>query len=519
MLTPAAVSVDLNETFELKIQVQAGIQVVDSVSAYLDFDPDVLEVVDVTAGTELDTVLENTYDNTAGEIDFVAGTLSDFPSGTFGLATVNFRAIGGSPGSPVTFSSAVPRQSDAAFDGVSVLDQTEDGVVTVGNTIVGSVTLQGRPTPPVLAWSVPLTVSLTASGQTTPAYVFDPTTDQEGTFSISGITAGTYDVAVKNHHTLQNVQSVTVVDGTNNVDFGTLREGDANDDNFVTLLDFSILVTAFGTGEGDAGFDARADFNEDGFITLLDFSLLVSNFGQAGDTITQTAALQRDTDVGPGLAGWAAHAVTAADEVVLAVVPPTRTVETGQIFTITLEVQAGTQSVNGASAYVNFDPAVLQAITTTAGSALSAPLQNDIDNTAGEIDYARGSFCTSPNCPTGTFKLGDVRFEVIGGGDTPLSFNDTNPRKSDVTGGGQSVLDRTEDGFVSTCFDLDGSGVGTSDVQKVVDRWRLTADNPNPDGVSETPNYDVWYDLVFDGVIDVRDVTLMTKHWGDACSP
>jgi large repetitive protein len=75
---------------------------------------------------------------------------------------------------------------------------------------------------------------------------------------------------------------VTLVAGDNPVDFGTLREGDANDDNCVTLPDFSVLVTTFAKCTGDAGFDARADFNGDGCVTLVDFSLLVTNFGQCG---------------------------------------------------------------------------------------------------------------------------------------------------------------------------------------------------------------------------------------------
>jgi hypothetical protein len=58
-----------------------------------------------------------------------------------------------------------------------------------------------------------------------------------------------------------------------------LREGDANDDNFITIIDFSILAATFGVCEGSGGYDARADFNGDGCIAILDFSLLVWNIG------------------------------------------------------------------------------------------------------------------------------------------------------------------------------------------------------------------------------------------------
>jgi hypothetical protein len=147
----------------------------------------------------------------------------------------------------------------------------------------GSVTLQRSSPAPDPSWSVPLEVELYLVGQSTPAYSFTPTTDDDGAFTISGIAPNTYEIAVKNSHTLQVVDTVTLASGSNSHDFGTLLEGDANDDNYVTGVDFSILSSAFGTGQGDAGFDDRADFNEDGFVTGVDFSLLSSNFGQSGE--------------------------------------------------------------------------------------------------------------------------------------------------------------------------------------------------------------------------------------------
>ena len=82
---------------------------------------------------------------------------------------------------------------------------------------------------------------------------------------------------------MRNKQTVTLALGSNPVNVGTLREGDANNDNFVTLTDFSILATTFGKCQGTAGYDARADFNQSGCVTLQDFSLLATNFGKAGD--------------------------------------------------------------------------------------------------------------------------------------------------------------------------------------------------------------------------------------------
>lgn len=111
-----------------------------------------------------------------------------------------------------------------------------------------------------------------------------PTTDQSGNFTCGPFQSGPYVGCVKNSTTLQNCQSVALVSGDNPVNFGTLLEGDANDDNCVQLVDFSVLATSFGTCAGSPGFDARADFDLSGCVVLQDFSLLASNFGQCGAT-------------------------------------------------------------------------------------------------------------------------------------------------------------------------------------------------------------------------------------------
>lgn len=137
----------------------------------------------------------------------------------------------------------------------------------------GSVSLQGRPTPPNPAWAIPLVVTV----GNTDHWV---TTDQWGDFALVDLTPGVYDIRVKNRHTLRSVRlAVTLTaGGTSAVDFGTLLEGDANNDNSVNITDFSVLATGF-----YPQYDARADFNEDGQVNVTDFSLLASSFGLHGD--------------------------------------------------------------------------------------------------------------------------------------------------------------------------------------------------------------------------------------------
>jgi hypothetical protein len=148
--------------------------------------------------------------------------------------------------------------------------------------LVGTIQLQGRPAPPNAQWQMPLVVRLYSG--TTLINTYNVTTDNNGQFTITGIAPGTYTIAVKGFNTLRRVLfNQTISAGSNNVNIGMLRGGDANGDNFVGGADFSILLNSFNKKIGDAGFDARADFNGDGFVTGADFSLLVNAFNQQGE--------------------------------------------------------------------------------------------------------------------------------------------------------------------------------------------------------------------------------------------
>ena len=152
------------------------------------------------------------------------------------------------------------------------------------STLTGDVTLQGRPSPSGASWVTELDIGLYLPPDDSLLYSYSATTNEYGRFTIPDVPRGTYTIWVKGSHTLSNVKSnVSIGDGTNEVNFGTLLEGDANGDNAVTILDYSILRTAYGTVRGQPGYDERADFNQDGAITILDYSLLRTNYGRAGE--------------------------------------------------------------------------------------------------------------------------------------------------------------------------------------------------------------------------------------------
>ncbi|MFZ1473319.1 MAG: cohesin domain-containing protein, partial [Anaerolineae bacterium] len=209
--------------------------------------------------------------------------------------------------------------------------------------------------------------------------------------------------------------------------------------------------------------------------------------------------------------------------VVIFQAPQSSTVMVGDTFTVTVRVQAGSQPVNGAAAYLNFDPAIVQVQALTAGASLPVLIQSQFSNSAGTVDFAAGAFS---GFPSGTFDVVQVRLSALApSAGMPLVFNLTPPRRTDVTFGAGSILAGAVDGVVivaNNCYDFDGDGiVDVDDMVQIALRWLLTADNPDPDGDPGTPNYAFRYDLDADRDIDVRDIMLASAHWNEAqiCTP
>ena len=134
VLSPQSSVVQVGDTFTVQVVVQAGDQELNTVEVYLDFDPSLLQASPSTDGGAFSLVLENSVDNSLGQIDFAAGTLGGgaLPSGSFVLATLNLRAIGATPATPLSFSDVLPRQTDALYGaGISALGHAIDGSVEI----------------------------------------------------------------------------------------------------------------------------------------------------------------------------------------------------------------------------------------------------------------------------------------------------------------------------------------------------------------------------------------------------
>jgi ribosomal protein S30 len=376
-LEPSQTPLAVGETFEIEIIARTGTQPINGAAVFVDYDPTKLEVLAITPGTTLEQPLINDF-ATAGQIDYAAGTLNGTVTGDVLIATVTLKALVATPSTELSFQRTDPlRTTDLQLVG-SVLGSAPATTVTILTTEVnGSVTLQGRPAKPHPSWIVPLTIAFYRTGETVPAYEFTPTTDNNGQFVVSGFLPGTYSVLVKNSHTLSNLRQITIVAGPNQLDLGTLREGDVNDDNEINLADFSALVPTFGKAVGAVGYDSRADFNHDGNVTIADFSLLSANYGLIGDNLNTVVVAAAEVDLAPATA-------------TLSLSPERTVVSAGEEFEVQLLV-SGNGSLEAVAALVSFDPAILEAVGVVAGSDLPIELVNSLDNTQGLIHYEAGS--------------------------------------------------------------------------------------------------------------------------------
>ncbi len=112
-------AVELNSTFDIVVEVQAGSESIAGAEIYLDFDPTVLNVTGLTPGPSFQFPLVGpTFDNSlpTGTIDYGGGSVSNFPTGTFTLITISFEAIGVGT-TAIDYSFTFPRETKIGIAG------------------------------------------------------------------------------------------------------------------------------------------------------------------------------------------------------------------------------------------------------------------------------------------------------------------------------------------------------------------------------------------------------------------
>jgi surface antigen len=167
-------------------------------------------------------------------------------------------------------------------------DMTFQVLVSSDETAIltGNLSLPGRPEPPAPSWSTALTLQMVYTSGIEPLEpeVFELTTDANGQFFMPNLTPGEYDLLIKAAGTLQkSFETIELIAGNNQIDFGDFAFGDANGDNYVNATDFSLLSAAYSACQNQPMYNQAVDFNGDGCVTAVDFSLLAGNYGLGGD--------------------------------------------------------------------------------------------------------------------------------------------------------------------------------------------------------------------------------------------
>jgi hypothetical protein len=129
--------------------------------------------------------------------------------------------------------------------------------------------------------------------------------------------------------------------------------------------------------------------------------------------------------------------------VILTVEPPESNIYVEQEFDVNILVKAGTQQVDGASAYLW---TMWRTRSITDGNfTLNLTLDNSFDNGAGIIDFAAGKL-TAP-FPDGDFELVTISLKAAMTR-IPLGLVYKQPRRTYATFGGASVFEYAEDGNI-----------------------------------------------------------------------
>jgi len=90
-LTPGERTILAGQSFDEQILVEAGALQVAAADVFLNVDPQRLEIVSISDGSELEILFKN-FDPQSGQVDIGAGNLGPPVSGTFELATLHLRA-------------------------------------------------------------------------------------------------------------------------------------------------------------------------------------------------------------------------------------------------------------------------------------------------------------------------------------------------------------------------------------------------------------------------------------------
>lgn len=403
-----------NITFQMSV-----FEDISAAQVYLAFDPAKLQVNSVTNNSGMKLVMEQNYDNTEGYIHFAVASLTGLspPAGAlFDLFTVNVTALSGNEGKTSLYFD--PDNTFTISSQGELLPQIfSDVTLALACRVPYQVNLQSRPVPPHSSWETTLTFSGDVRG-------VDTANDVGRGELPEALSEGDYTLCVKGTHSLRNKInfSIPLPNGSMAIDLGLLQEGDIDDNNKVDLMDFVHILIDKNACIPEEKYNAKADLNADGCIDINDAQLLADNYGKKGESCaeeTETLNRRRTRQQSQDIEG-----------ITLSI--PTETT-LGSTFNVPIQINASTlQPVGAASAYLNFDPDMLQVNEIIPGNQLDFRLQNRFDNGSGEIDFVAVLWDNPP--AVDTFILATVNVTVlVEKGEQTFMLNTTTPRQTRVT--------------------------------------------------------------------------------------
>lgn len=112
----------------------------------------------------------------------------------------------------------------------------------------------------------------------------------------------------------------------------------------------------------------------------------------------------------------------------LSILPSEQTVSVGQRFTVTIQVNAGTEPLAGIDALIDFDPAYLEVVRISGGTTLPLMLLNEYDNEKGQLAFSAG-VALGGTYASGTFTYATIEFQAKAPtAGTTLAFSQTDWR-------------------------------------------------------------------------------------------
>jgi hypothetical protein len=253
--------------------------------------------------------------------------------GLLGVAFVN----------PLASFTSISRGSISGFVPLQGLERTTDSKLT---------TFWLR-TPG--SWiSIGDTVFVNANDDSTTMEGVQQTTGSDGSFTLTKVPAGTYELVAKSESYLAGYAPVSVVNGqlvtgvvptsvATGDDPGELVGGDVSGDNKIDADDESALNLAYEAATGDSNFDSAADIDDDGMVRLSDLLILSANMRS------------------PMLTGVApVYKPNAGAALVLNDVP--LSVEAGEVFQVAVQLE-NAAAFTAYSLALEFDPATVRVLS------------------------------------------------------------------------------------------------------------------------------------------------------------